>query len=86
MKTSFLPARPNFVMRRFAGTMAFAVAAALAFLELIALIDPAGTKMADDAAPFGDSQIAWYEHAAVILTTVALFIVGCWLRRTRVEK
>lgn len=69
------------VLRIFAGVTAFAVAGLLAVVEFAALIDPAGTKMADDAGPFGDPHTAWYAHAAVILAAAAFSVGGYWLLR-----
>jgi hypothetical protein len=50
------------------------LAVVLLVLEVIALIDPVGTKMADDNDPFGPPP-PWYVHAAwfgVIAVLVAL--------------
>lgn len=69
-----------------AGVTSFAFAGLLALLELIALIDPAGTKMADDADPYGDPHIAWYAHAATILAAAAFSIGGYRLLRTGDKK
>jgi hypothetical protein len=70
-----------FVMRKLAASILFAIAGVLALLEFIALTDPVGTKMADDLDPFGDPHMAWYQHAAFILVTIALASIGCWLWR-----
>ena len=70
-------------MRKIIASMLFALAGLLALLEFIALIDPVGTKMADDADPFGDPYIAWYQHAAFILVTIAFVMIGCWLLRAK---
>jgi hypothetical protein len=42
-----------------------------------------GTKMADDLDPFGEPHIAWYQHAAFILATIALASIACWLWRAK---
>ena len=70
-------------MRKLAASILFAIAGILALLELISLIDPVGTKMADDLDPFGDPHIAWYQHAALILVTIALASIACWLWRAK---
>jgi hypothetical protein len=43
-------------------------------VEIFALIDPVGTKMADDADPFGNPHEPWYKHAIYIA-----FVIGCFL-------
>jgi hypothetical protein len=43
-------------------------------VEIVALIDPVGTKMADDADPFGNPYEPWYKHAVYIA-----FVIGCFL-------
>jgi hypothetical protein len=68
-------------MRKLAASVLFAIAGVLALLEFIAVIDPVGTKMADDIDPFGDPHVAWYQHAAFILITIALASIACWLWR-----
>jgi hypothetical protein len=70
-------------MRKLAASILFAIAGVLALLELISLIDPVGTKMADDLDPFGDPHITWYQHAAFILVTIALASIAGWLWRTK---
>lgn len=42
-------------------------------LEIVALLDPVGTKMADDSDPFGNPHIPWQQHAAFII-----FVLGCF--------
>ncbi|CAN5628465.1 hypothetical protein BH20ACI4_BH20ACI4_24980 [soil metagenome] len=51
----------------------------IGLLEIIALIDPVGTKMADDADPFGNPYIPWYVHAFYIVFVLACFGFGFWL-------
>ena len=70
-------------MRKLAASILFAIAGVLVLLELISLIDPVGTKMADDLDPFGDPHIAWYQHAAFILVTIALAWIAGWLWRAK---
>ncbi len=70
-------------MRKLAASILLAIAGILALFESIALIDPVGTKMADDLDPFGDPNMAWYQHAAFILVTIAVALIACWLWRTK---
>ena len=70
-------------MRKLAASILFAVAGGLALLESIALIDPVSMKMADDLDPFGDPQVVWYQHTALILVTIALASIACWLWKTK---
>ena len=70
-------------MKKLLAAILFALAAILALLELMQLIDPVGTKMADDLDPFGDPHVAWYEHAALILATILLATIGGWLWRAK---
>ena len=73
----------GFAMRKLAASTLFTIAGILALLELISLIDPVSTKVADDLDPFGDPHIAWYEHTALILVTIALASIACWLWRAK---
>jgi hypothetical protein len=50
-------------MRTFLGLIVLALAILLLSFELIALADPVGTQMANDADPFGPPP-PWYVHAA----------------------
>lgn len=50
-------------MRTFFGLILLALAILLLSVEMIALADPVGTQMADDANPFGPPP-PWYVHAA----------------------
>ena len=70
-------------MRKLSASILFAIASVLALFEFIALIDPVGTKMADDMDPFGDPHVAWYLHAAFILATIALTWIAWWLWKAK---
>ncbi len=50
-------------------------------IEIIALIDPVGTKMADDADPFGNPHVPWYQHAIYITFAIGCFIISFLLVR-----
>ncbi len=51
----------------------------MGFFEVIAIIDPVGTKMSDDSDPFGNPHIPFYVHASIIIFVVACFGLSCWL-------
>jgi len=70
-------------MRKLAASLLLAIAGVFALLEFIALIDPVGTKMADDVDPFGDPHAAWYLHAAFILATIALIWIALRLWKAK---
>lgn len=59
----------------------FGIGILVGILEIIALIDPVGTKMSDDSDPFGNPYQPWYVHAAFILFTIACFGFGYFLAR-----
>lgn len=72
------------VIRR-PGAISITTATLLLFLalllgagEIMAIADPVGTKMADDADPFGDPHISWPAHAAALAVVIAL-VGGAWL-------
>ncbi|HEX6041058.1 hypothetical protein [Longimicrobium sp.] len=52
-------------MRTLTGLLLLMLAMLLGLVEAIALADPVGTRMANDAAPFGPAE-PWYVHAAWI--------------------
>lgn len=59
----------------------------LGLLEIVAIVDPVGTKMADDADPFGDPYISPLQHAIFIILTLAFFALSIWfLRRLLTDK
>jgi hypothetical protein len=60
-------------MKTIAAILLLLTAGVLAVFELIALIDPRGTKMADDGDPFG-APVPWHVHA--IWITVILLVVA----------
>ena len=72
-------------MRIFVGFVLLALAAVLLFFEVIALIDPVGTKMADDNDPFGPPP-PWYVHVVwfgVIAAVGALGAKFLWGKASR---
>lgn len=54
-------------------------AAVLGLVECMAILDPVGTKMADDADPFGNASIHWTQHAALVVIVVACVAGACLL-------
>jgi hypothetical protein len=62
------------IMKKLVALILFLLAGVIALVELIALIDPVGTKMADDADPFGDPHVPWYKHAIFVM--VVLFTIA----------
>lgn len=63
-----------------------ALGSLLGLLELIAILDPVGTKMADDSDPFGNPYISWYIHASIIVFALACFGFCYWLFQSADKK
>ncbi len=74
------------MLKFLSGTFLFGVGTIIGLIELIALFDPVGTKMADDADPFGNPHIPWYVHAIYILVTLSCFYFGYLLMRSADKK
>jgi hypothetical protein len=68
-------------MRVLAAILLFSVAGLLGVVQLIAIIDPVGSKMADDGDPFGNPTIPWYQHAVYALIIVACVVIASRLLR-----
>ena len=69
-------------MRTFIGFALLGLAVFLLLFEVIALVDPVGTKMADDSDPFGPAS-RWYVHVAWFAAIAVLGAFGArFLRRT----
>ena len=51
--------------------------------ELIAIVDPVGTKMADDGDPFGNPHVPWYQHAVFVLVVIACVAIASRLLRRK---
>lgn len=58
-------------MRTLTGLGMLGLAAIMGLLEVVALADPAGTRLANDGAPFGPPA-PWYEHVLWIAVIAAL--------------
>lgn len=54
------------------------LAVLLALGEVVAILDPVGTKMSDDGDPFGDPYRPWYVHASYFAVSFAC-AGGAWL-------
>jgi hypothetical protein len=76
-----LPANINLIKAVF-GLFLFLTATVCGVLEIIALLDPVGTKMADDSDPFGNPYLPWYVHAIYILFVISCFGFGFLLIRS----
>ena len=61
------------MVRRILGFVLLVIAALLLVLELLALKDPVGTKLADDGDPFGNRHQPWWVHA---LWFAAIGLIG----------
>ncbi len=64
----------------FLGGMFFlGLAGLLGLFELRAILDPVGTKMTDDADPFGDPYIPLYVHFIWIFFIVGFTAIAVWM-------
>jgi len=66
------------VFARILGATLALVAALVLFLSIVALIDPVGTKMADDNDPFGTLD-PWYVPAGMAVGSLGVVGAGLWL-------
>lgn len=55
------------------GLFFFCLGSLIGLLEIIALLDPIGTKGSDDPDLFGNPYIPWQQHAAYIIFVLACF-------------
>ena len=69
-------------MRVTMGSLLLLLAAVFLVLELIALADPAGTSLANDADPFGPPP-PWYTHLAWFAVAGSLGFAGVRMIRRR---
>ena len=65
-------------MRTLTGLVLLALAWLFGMMEMVALADPAGTSLANDAAPFGPAP-PWYVHAGWIAAILAMVALSLWL-------
>jgi hypothetical protein len=65
-------------MRSTLGMLLWGFAAMVLLGEVLALVDPVGTQMANDADPFGTPP-GWREHATAFGVVAALSAGGWWL-------
>lgn len=59
------------------------LAAGLGLIEGLAVFDPTGTRMADDADPFGRAHVPWALHAVYVAAIFASLGVAVLLLRRR---
>lgn len=58
-------------------------AAAISLVEFLAIVDPAGTKMADDLDAFGDPYVPWTHHVPFLVAILGLVAGAVVLLRHR---
>jgi len=68
-------------LRLMASILLLLFAGVLGVAQFLAIVDPVGTKMADDGDPFGDPYVPWYQHAVFILIIIACVVVAFRLMR-----
>jgi hypothetical protein len=68
-------------VRRVLAVVLLVLAGMLLTVELLALLDPVGTKLADDADPFGHPFQPWWAHALWFAVIAVLVGVGVRLGR-----
>lgn len=61
------------------GFVVGAIGLLIGLLEVLAVIDPAGTKLSDDSDPLGDPSIPFYKHLVFVGVTLALLTLAGWL-------
>ena len=72
-------------MRTFVGFALLGLSAVFLLFELVALVDPVGTKMADDTDPFGPPP-PWYVHAAWFGVIAVIGTFGVKLLRRKAPR
>jgi hypothetical protein len=55
-------------------------------VEVIGLVDPVGSKMADDGDPFGDPYRPWYFHASYFAFVIGCFVVAYFIAKSANKK
>jgi hypothetical protein len=58
----------------------------LSGLTVIAILDPVGTKMADDADPFGDPYVPFWQHLIFFGIAGICFVAAYFLAWERVPR
>ena len=71
------------VMRILVAIFLLLVAGMFTVVQLLAIIDPVGTKMADDGDPFGNPHVPWYQHTVSVLIIIACVAIASRLLRRR---
>lgn len=72
-------------LRRILGLLIALGSAVVVVLSVVALLDPVGTKMADDPDPFGAPD-PWYVPTLRLLASVAVGAFGLWLAASGIRK
>lgn len=71
-------------MRIVVAIVLLVAAAILGLVEALAILDPVGTKMADDGDPFGRATTSWTHHAGLAGAILGCLAgAGLLLRRTK---
>ena len=70
-------------MRLVLGLGLVGLAVLLLAVELLALADPVGTKLADDGDPFGNPYAPWWVHLAWFIAIALIAGAGVWLAQSR---
>lgn len=50
------------------------IAGLLAVIEVLGIVDPVGTKMADDGDPFGSPRVVAWPELAVVIAIIAVLV------------
>ena len=74
------------MLKVLAGLFFFCLGILVGFFELVALLDPVGTKLSDDSDPFGNPYIPWQQHAVYIVFVLACFWFCCVFWRSDYKK
>jgi len=72
-------------LRRTIGGLALLLSGIALPFELLALIDPVGTKMSDDGDPFGPPP-GWKHHAVSLTVIACLFLLGFTLLKRKMPQ
>jgi hypothetical protein len=58
------------------------VGSGLLFATVVAILDPVGTKLSDDADPFGSTSDLWKVNLSYTLVSVSMIVAGIGLLRS----
>ena len=74
-----LPELAKQILLMLAGLVLGAIGLLVGLIEVIAIVDPVGTKMSDDADPFGNPHIPIQQHIVFVCITLLLLTSTAWL-------